>query len=108
MHDRAVTLTGAVKTAVAIAIEIMILLNIALRIAQVRPRVEEKRSALSGLTRILALFGLGNHIYDYEYEIFWVAPCNGPLVNCESFRGCDQYVSCHYGEQRKSFERRQL
>jgi len=37
--------TGAVKSAAAIAIEIMILLNIDLRIAQVRPRVEGKRSA---------------------------------------------------------------
>jgi hypothetical protein len=41
MHDRAVRLAGAVKSAAAIAIEIMILLNIDLRIAQVRPRVEE-------------------------------------------------------------------
>ena len=41
MQDCAVRLTGAVKSAVAIAIEIMILLNIDLRIAQVRPRVEE-------------------------------------------------------------------
>jgi hypothetical protein len=36
---------GAVKSAAAIAIEIMILPNIDLRIAQVRPRVEGKRSA---------------------------------------------------------------
>jgi len=47
MHDRAAKPTGAVKTAAASAIEIMILLNIDLRIAQVRPRVEEKRSAPS-------------------------------------------------------------
>ena len=45
MHDRAAKPTGAVKSAAAIAIEIMILLNIDLRIAQVRPRVEGKRSA---------------------------------------------------------------
>jgi len=45
MHDRAARPTGAVKSAAAIAIEIMILLNIDLRIAQVRPRVEGKRSA---------------------------------------------------------------
>jgi len=44
MHDRAARPTGAVKSAAAIAIEIMILLSIDLRIAQVRPRVEEKRS----------------------------------------------------------------
>jgi hypothetical protein len=40
MHDRAAKPTGAVKSAAAIAMEIMILLNIDLRIAQVRPRVE--------------------------------------------------------------------
>lgn len=40
MHDRAVRLAGPVKSAAAIAIEIMILPNIDLRIAQVRPRVE--------------------------------------------------------------------
>src|SRR5436189_6423186 len=27
--------------------------------------------------------------------------CNGPLVNRESFRGCNQNVSCNYGGQRK-------
>src|SRR5437867_1776537 len=42
MHDRAAKPTGAVKSAAAIAIEIMILLNINLRIAQVRPRVEKR------------------------------------------------------------------
>jgi hypothetical protein len=52
MHDRAVRLTGAVKSAVAIAIEIMILLNIDLRIAQVRPRVEKAFSAF-GLSLVL-------------------------------------------------------
>jgi hypothetical protein len=41
MHDRAVRLTGAVISAAAIAAEIMTLLNIDLRIAQVRPCVEE-------------------------------------------------------------------
>ena len=41
MHDLAATPTGAVKSAAAVAIEIMILPNIDLRIAQVRPRVEE-------------------------------------------------------------------
>ena len=41
MHDRAARPTGAIKSAVAIAAETMILLNIDLRIAQVRPRVEE-------------------------------------------------------------------
>ena len=42
MHDRAVKPTGATKSAAAVAIEIMILLNINLRIAQVRPRVEKR------------------------------------------------------------------
>ncbi|PYI96726.1 MAG: hypothetical protein DME98_11140 [Verrucomicrobia bacterium] len=41
MHDRALRATGPVKSAAAVAIEIMILLNIDLRIAQVRPRVEK-------------------------------------------------------------------
>jgi hypothetical protein len=64
MHDRAARPIGAVKSAAAIAIEIMVLLNIDLRIARVRPRVEEKRSAPSGLIRVLALLGLGDHVYD--------------------------------------------
>jgi len=42
MHDREPRPTGAVKSAEAIAIEIMILLSIDLRIAQVRPRVEKR------------------------------------------------------------------
>ena len=46
MHDRAARPTGAIKSAAAIVTEIMILLNIDLRIARVRPRVEEKRSAV--------------------------------------------------------------
>jgi hypothetical protein len=41
MHDRAVRPAGAVKSAAAVASEMMILLNIDVRIAQVRPRVEE-------------------------------------------------------------------
>jgi hypothetical protein len=41
MHDRAAKPTGAVKSAAAVAIEIMILLNTDLRITQVKPRVEE-------------------------------------------------------------------
>jgi hypothetical protein len=40
MHDRAVRPAGAVKSAAAVASEMMILLNIDVRIAQVRPRVE--------------------------------------------------------------------
>jgi hypothetical protein len=73
MHDRAARPTGPVKSAAAMAIETMILLNIDFRIARVRPHVEEKRSAPSGLTRVLALFGLGDHVYDYEYEMAYVA-----------------------------------
>src|SRR5882724_4379641 len=41
MHDRAAGPAGAMKSAAAIASEMIILLNIDLRIAQVRPRVEE-------------------------------------------------------------------
>ena len=51
MHDCAVRLTGAVRSAVAIAIELMILLNIDLRIAQVRPRVEESVQSIPWLFR---------------------------------------------------------
>ena len=51
MHDRAARPTGAIKSAAAIAIEIMILLNIDLRIAQVRPRVEKSVQRFPALTR---------------------------------------------------------
>jgi hypothetical protein len=54
MHDLAARPTGAVKSAVAIAIEIMILLNIDLRIAQVRPRVEKSVQRFPALTRVPA------------------------------------------------------
>ena len=64
MHDRAAWPTGAIKSAAAVAIDIMILLTIDFRITRVRPHVEEKRSVPSGLTRVLALLGLG------EYEMF--------------------------------------
>jgi fructose-bisphosphate aldolase class I len=47
MHDCAVRLTGDVRSAVASAIELMILLNIDLRIAQIRPLVEKRVHALS-------------------------------------------------------------
>jgi hypothetical protein len=40
MHDRAVSPAGAVKSAAAVASEMMILHNIDVPIAQVRPRVE--------------------------------------------------------------------
>jgi hypothetical protein len=54
MHDLAATPTGAVKSAAAVAIEIMILPNIDLRIAQVRPRVEESVQCTPSLTRVPA------------------------------------------------------
>jgi hypothetical protein len=57
MHDRAARPTGAVKSAAAIAIEIMILLNIDLRIAQVRPRVEESVQRVVAQFEILNLTG---------------------------------------------------
>ena len=55
MHDRAARPTGAIKSAAAIAIEIMILLNIDLRITQVRPRVEKSVHRLPARTRVPAL-----------------------------------------------------
>jgi hypothetical protein len=48
MHDRAVRPAGAVKSAAAVANEMMILLNIDLCIAQVRPRVEATVHRTSG------------------------------------------------------------
>jgi hypothetical protein len=48
MHDRAARPTGAVKSATAVASEMMILLNIDLLIAQVRPRVEATVHRTSG------------------------------------------------------------
>jgi len=51
MHDRAARPAGAVKSAAAMAIETMILLNIDFRIAQVRPRVEKSVQHLPALTR---------------------------------------------------------
>jgi hypothetical protein len=48
MHDRAATPTGAVRSATAVASEMMILLNIDVRIAQVRPRVEATVHRTSG------------------------------------------------------------
>jgi hypothetical protein len=53
MHDRAATPTGAVKSAAAIAIEMMILLNIDLRIAQVRPRVDIRLISFAAIRREL-------------------------------------------------------
>ena len=50
MHDRAVRAAGAVKSAAAIAIEIMILLNSDLRIAQVRRRVEKSVQLVHALS----------------------------------------------------------
>jgi hypothetical protein len=46
MHDRAADPIGAATSATAVATEIMILLSIEVRIAQVRLPVEEKRSGL--------------------------------------------------------------
>ena len=69
MHDRAATLTGAVKSAVAIAIEIMILLNINLRIAQVRPRVEESVQRFPALTRFRSFFATGLLVNRKAFEV---------------------------------------
>jgi hypothetical protein len=59
MHDLAARPTGAVKSVAAIAIEIMILLNIDLRIAQVRPRVEETVQRFPALTGFRSFFATG-------------------------------------------------
>jgi hypothetical protein len=48
MHDREARPTGAVKSAAAVASEMMILLNIDVRIAQVRQHVEETVHRTSG------------------------------------------------------------
>ena len=53
MHDREARPTGAVKSAAAIAIEVMSLLNIDLRIARVRPRVEKSVQRLPAPTHAL-------------------------------------------------------
>ena len=55
MHDRAVRPIGAVSSTAVIASETMILLNIDLRIAQVRPRVEESVQAFLLLVILLPL-----------------------------------------------------
>src|SRR5439155_4664520 len=68
MHDRAARPSGAVKSAEAIATEIMILLNIDLRIAQVRPRVEE--SVQPFLLLLVFLLLLGGYDHDYKDEMF--------------------------------------
>ena len=57
MHDRAVKPTGAVTSAAAIASESMILPNIDLCIAQVRPRVEESVQPFLLLLVFLLLLG---------------------------------------------------
>ena len=51
MHDRAAEPIGATTSATAVATEIMILLNIEVRIAQVRLPVEEKRSAMPSINK---------------------------------------------------------
>jgi hypothetical protein len=65
MHDRAERLAGAIKSAVATATEIMILLNIKLRITQVRPRVEEGVQRFPALIRV----PIGACDNDHQHEI---------------------------------------
>src|SRR5207248_11615072 len=72
MHDRAARLTGPVKSAAAIAIETMILLNIDLRIAQVRPRVEESVQRFPALVFLL-LLAIGDYDYDYQHATSYLA-----------------------------------
>jgi hypothetical protein len=54
MHDRAVRPAGAVKSAAAVASETNTLLNIDLRIAQVRPRVEATVQGFPALSHAFA------------------------------------------------------
>ena len=100
MHDRAARPAGAVKSAAAVASEIIILPNINLRIAQVRPRVEESVQTLVALIVSLLLLAIG---------IMITMPSTSrlrrsfqhALVSAENFRRCDRYVSCNYREQGK-------
>jgi hypothetical protein len=78
MHDLAARPTGAVKSAAAMAMETMILLNINFRIARVRPHVEEKRSAPFGLTRVFALLGFGDHVTISSTRCFRALFATGP------------------------------
>jgi len=57
MHDRAARPAGAVKSTAAVASETMILLNIDLRIAQVRPGVEESVHRAVAQSESLNLIG---------------------------------------------------
>ena len=57
MHDLAATPAGAVKSAAAVASEMMILLNIDVRIAQVRPRVEKSVHRVVAQSESLNLIG---------------------------------------------------
>jgi fructose-bisphosphate aldolase class I len=83
MHDCAVRLTGAVRSAVAIAIELMILLNIDLRIAQIRPRVEESVQRFPALTRVRPF------------------SATGILANRKAFEVATNMLVVISGEQRK-------
>src|SRR5204863_9027167 len=103
MHDRAARPTGAVKSAAAIAIEIMILLSIDLRIAQVRPRVEESVQRFPVLLVFLLCSGSAIMFTVMRIRCFRSLPPTVLSVNRESLRGCDQYVSGHYGDQRTLF-----
>ena len=73
MHDRAARLTGPVKSAAAMVIETMILLNIDLRIAQVRPRVEESVQRLPAFTCVPAPARDWDYDYDCEDDMPYVA-----------------------------------
>ena len=84
MHDRAARPTGAVKSAAAIATEIVILLNIDLRIAQVRPRVEESVQRFPALVFLL-LLAIGDYDYDYQHETSQVAFATGLWSTAKTF-----------------------
>ena len=95
MHDRPARPPGAVKSAAAIAMEIMILLSIDLRIAQVRPRVEESVQHLARLTPAPAADSR-SRIMITNTRCVRPLFATGGFGQPESFRGCNQYVSCNY------------
>jgi hypothetical protein len=77
MHDRAARPTGAVKSAATIASEIMFLLNIDFRIAQVRPRVEEGVQRQGVLLVFLLCSGSAIMFMITRTRCFWLLLATG-------------------------------
>jgi hypothetical protein len=87
MHDRAAEPIGATTSATAVATEIMILLSIEVRIAQVRLPVEEKRSELlrtysrafsagmaANLSFLARIFFVGNFFKPFAIMVIIIHP----------------------------------